>query len=62
MNVEQTTRTVKMTSALVSDESIFLNESVIRGHHIFKGIWTQRNHHDKNAVALSQWNGGWTCA
>jgi len=41
VNVEQTTRT-EMTSAPVSDDSIFLHESVIRGHHIFKGIWTPR--------------------
>ena len=40
VNVEQTTR--KMTSAPVSDDSIFLHESVIRGHHIFKEIWTPR--------------------
>ena len=56
VNVEQTTRT-EMTSAPVSDDSIFL-------HHIFKGIWTPRteeivqvrqeagNSHDRNAVAL----------
>ena len=74
MNVEQTTRTKNMTSTPVSDDSIFLHESVIRGHHIFKGIWTQGteeivqvrqeagNPHDRNAVALSRWNGGWTCA
>jgi len=24
------------------DNSIFLRESVMRGHHIFKGIWTPR--------------------
>ena len=41
VNVEQTTRT-EMTSAPVSDDSIFLHVSVIRGHHIFKGIWTPR--------------------
>jgi len=47
----------------VSDDSIFLHESVIRGQHIFKGIWTPRteeivqvrqeagNLHDRNAVA-----------
>ena len=41
-----------------------LHESVMRGHHIFKGIWTPRtgeivqvrqeagNPHDRNAVAL----------
>ena len=28
-----------MTSAPVSDDSIFLHESVIRGHHIFKWIY-----------------------
>ena len=42
VNVEQTTRTEKMKSTPVSDISIFLHESVIRGHHIFKGIWTPR--------------------
>ena len=64
VNVEQTTRTEKMTSAPVSDDSIFVHKSVIRGHHIFKGIWTPRteeivqvrqeagNPHDRNAVAL----------
>jgi len=43
---------------------ILLHESVIRGHHIFKGMWTPRtgeivqvrqkagNPHDLNAVAL----------
>jgi len=41
VNVEQATRT-EMTSAPVSDNSIFLHESVIRGHDIFKGIWTPR--------------------
>ena len=63
VNVEQMTRT-EMTSAQMSDNSIFLHESVIRGHHIFKGIWTPRtgeivqvrqeagNPHDRNAVAL----------
>ena len=63
VNVEQTTRT-EMTSAPVSDDSIFLHESVFRGHHIFKGIWTPRtgeivqvrqeagDSHDRNAVAL----------
>ena len=65
----QTTRTEKMTSAPVSDDSIFLHESVIRGHHIFKGIWTPRtgeivqvqqeagNSHDRNAVALLKADG-----
>ena len=68
VNVEQTTRT-EMTSAPVSDDSIFLHESVIRGHHIFKGILTPRtgeivqvrqeagNPHDRNAVALLKSNG-----
>ena len=58
-----------MTSAPVSDDSIFLHESVIRGHHIFKGIWTPRtgeivqvrqearNPHDRNAVALLKADG-----
>jgi len=32
----------EMTSAPVSDDSIFLHESVMRGHYIFKGIWTPR--------------------
>ena len=62
MNVEQTTRTEKMTSAPVSDDYIFL-------HHIFKGIWTPRteeivqvrqeagNPHDRNAVALLKADG-----
>jgi len=31
-----------MTSAPVSDDSTFLHESVTRGHHIFKWIWTPR--------------------
>ena len=69
VNVEQTTRTEKMTSAPVSDDSTFLHESVIRGHHIFKGIWTPRtgeivqvrqeagNPHDRNAVALLKADG-----
>jgi len=64
-NVEQTTRMQKMTSAPVSDDSIFLHESVIRGHHIFKGIWTPRteenvqvrqeagSRRDRNAVVCS---------
>ena len=58
-----------MTSAPVSDDSIFLHESVMRGHHIFKGIWTPRteeivqgrqeagNPHDRNAVALLKADG-----
>jgi len=53
----------------VSDDSIFLHESVIQGHHIFKGIWTPRteeivqvrqeagNPHDRNAVALLKADG-----
>ena len=68
VNVEQTTRTEKMTSAPESDDSIF-HRSVIRGHHIFKGIWTPRteeivqvqqeagNPHDRNAVALLKADG-----
>jgi len=58
------TRT-EMPSAPVSDNSIFLDESVMRGHHIFKGIWTPRTEeivqvrqeagkpHDRNACRLS---------
>ena len=69
MNVEQMTRMEKMTSAPVSDDSIFLHESVIRRHNIFKGIWTPRtggivqarqeagNPHNRNAVALLKANG-----
>ena len=69
VNVEQTTRTEKMTSAPVSDDSIVLHETVIWGHHIFKGIWTPRtgeivqvrqeagNPHDRNAVALLKADG-----
>ena len=46
------------------DDSILLKESVIRGHHVFKNIWTPRlgevllvsqepgNIHDRQAVAL----------
>ena len=54
-----------MTSANdLSEDSIFLHESVIRGHHIFKEIWTPRtgeillvrmetgNVHDWRAVAV----------
>jgi len=60
-----------MTSALVLDDSIFLHESVIRGHYIFKGIWTPRteeivqvrqeagNTHDRNAVALLKADETW---
>ena len=58
-----------MTSIPVSDDSTFLHESVIQGHHIFKRIWTPRteeivqvqqgagNPHDRNAVALLKANG-----
>ena len=58
-----------MTSTPVSDDSIFLHESVMRGHHIFKGIWTPGieeivqvrqeagNTHDQNAVALLKADG-----
>ena len=47
-----------------ADDSILLKESVIRGHHVFKNIWTPRlgevllvkqeagNTHDRRAVAL----------
>jgi len=41
VNVEQMTRTEKMTSAPVSDDSIFLHKSVIRGHRISKGYGLQ---------------------
>jgi len=76
LNMLQTTRT-EITSAPVSDNSIFLQESVMRGHHIFKGIWTPKteeivqvrqeagNPHDRKlccGFAQSRWNGGWTCA
>ena len=59
----------KLTSTPVSDDSIFLHESVIWGHHNFKGIWTPRtgeivqvrqeagNPHDRNAVALFKADG-----
>ena len=52
-----------MTSSPVGD-SIFLHESVIRGHHVFKDVWTPHsgeillvekepgNAHDRRAVAL----------
>ena len=59
-----------MTSAGdLSEDSIFLHESVIRGHHIFKEIWTPRtgeillvrkeagNVHDRRAVALLKSDG-----
>ena len=64
MNAEQTTR-MEMTSAPL----YFLHESVIRGHHIFKEIWTPRteeivqvrqeagNRRDQNAVALLKADG-----
>ena len=53
-----------MTSVGDSGDSIFLCESVIRGHHVFKDVWNPRlgeillvgkeagNHHDRYAVAL----------
>jgi len=54
----------------VSDDSIvFHHESVMRGHHIFKGVCTPRteeivqvrqeagNPHDQNAVALLKADG-----
>ena len=58
-----------MTSAPAPDDSIFLRESVIRGHHIFKGKLTPitgeivqvrqeaGNLHDRNAVALLKADG-----
>ena len=59
-----------MTSAGdLSEDSIFLHESVIRGHHIFKEIWTPHtgeillvrkeagNVHDRRAVALLKADG-----
>ena len=70
VNLLQTTRTeMLMISAPVSDDSIFLHESVMPGHHIFKGIRTPRteeivqvrqeagNPHDRNAVALLKADG-----
>ena len=54
----------KMASVPSSEDAIFLLESVIRGHHIFKEVWTPRlgeilavrkevgNAHDRHAVAL----------
>ena len=60
----------------LSEDSIFLHESVIRGHHIFKEIWTPYtgeillvrkeagNVHDRRAVALLKADGTvvqWTC-
>ena len=59
--------TVIMTSVgevPISEDSILLHESVIRGYHVFKEIWTPRlgeilvvsqeagNAHDRHAVAL----------
>ena len=53
-----------MSSIGDTEDSIFLYESVIRGHHIFKDVWNPRlgeillvereagNHHDRHAVAL----------
>ena len=47
-----------------SEDSFLLKESVIRGHHVFKDVWTQRvgeilrigneagNTHDRRAVAV----------
>ena len=59
-----------MTSAGdLSEDSIFLHESVIRGHHIFKEIWTPHtgeillvrkeagNVHDRRAFALLKADG-----
>ena len=34
--------TGKMTSVVEPEDSILLKESVIRGHHVFKNIWTPR--------------------
>lgn len=54
----------EMTSIGDSEDSILLHESVIRGHHVFKEVWSPRlgeillvdkeagNHHDRHAVAL----------
>ena len=53
-----------MTSVRDLEDSIFLHESVIRGHHVFKDVWTPHlgeillvekepgNSHDSCAVAL----------
>lgn len=53
-----------MTSIGDTEDSMFLYESVIRGHHVFKHVWNPRlgeillvkreagNHHDRHAVAL----------
>lgn len=47
-----------------TEDSIFLYESVIHGHHVFKDVWNPRlgeillvkreagNHHDRHTVAL----------
>ena len=76
VNVEQTTRT-EMTSAPVSDDSIFLHESVIHKATIFpKGYGLQEQERlykfDKKQETLMiemlwlcsncRWNSGWTCA
>ena len=58
-------KTVKMASvSRVPDDSIILKESVDRGHHVIKNIWTPRsgeillvrqeagNTHDRRAIAL----------
>ena len=64
-----------MTSAGdLSEDSIFLHESVIHGYHIFKEIWTPHtgeillirkeagNVHDRCAVALLKAGDScWTC-
>ena len=53
-----------MSAGGETEDSILLKESVIRGHHVFKNIWTPRlgevllvsqeagNTHDRHAVAL----------
>ena len=60
-----------MTSTdMKSEDSIFLKESVIRGHHVFKDVWTPRvgilrigkeagnaNDHDQRAVAVLKADG-----
>lgn len=68
-NVKKTSTVREMASAPVSEESIYLHESVIRGHHIFKQIWTPRigeilsaqqeteNVIDRKAVALLKADG-----
>ena len=57
-----------VSSSKVSEGSILLQESVIRGHHVFKEIWTPRlgeillvnqdagNAHNRCAVALLKAN------